>query len=72
MIKQVHKSTIWHNPTPRNRINLKSIIGSRVYLYYVPKELNENADSLAKDGLDKDYLYTYWANNPFQLSTGST
>lgn len=29
--------------------------------HYVSRDLNENADSLAKAGLNKPYLYSYWA-----------
>lgn len=40
---------------------VKSLLESYVYLQFVPRELNEDADSLAKDGLKRGFLAQHWS-----------
>lgn len=42
--------------------NLSDLFNSNVTLNYVPRDLNEEADSLAKSGLSRPSLVNYWAN----------
>lgn len=42
--------------------NLSSLLGSLFTLHYVPREINENADSLAKAGLGRNALSSIWAS----------
>lgn len=41
--------------------NLANMLGSVVHLNFVPRDLNANADSLAKCGINRPRLVTYWA-----------
>ncbi|KAK1399511.1 hypothetical protein POM88_009374 [Heracleum sosnowskyi] len=41
--------------------NIKSFLGSIIFLHYVPREINVNAYSLAKAGLNREAMAVYWA-----------
>ncbi|KAK1373513.1 hypothetical protein POM88_029706 [Heracleum sosnowskyi] len=41
--------------------NINSLLGFTIFLHYVPREINVNADSLAKTGLNRETMAAYWA-----------
>lgn len=44
--------------------DLYKLLGHQIFLNYVPRELNEEANVLAKAGVNRSPFYSYWACKP--------
>lgn len=48
-------------PSDSYNRNLSALLDSRFFLQYVPRDFNEDAYQLAKEGLNRPTMHSYWA-----------
>ena len=62
-VGMVNNGLIQCNGLLMENMNLAGFLNNGVFVQFVPPELNEDAGSLAIDGLDKELDFSYWADS---------
>lgn len=55
-------------PLRGENFDLQKQLGTNIFLHYVPRDFNMDEDGLAKEGLNRPVLHSYWTCN--QLEEG--